>query len=72
MIAYIFDGLSFINELSPEQQEDLKSELTNSFNKMEKRIDRICSSNPNLNVSINRDVYDILYICAHKPENDGC
>lgn len=72
MIAYVFYGLSFINELSSEQQKDLKSELTNSFNKIEKKIDRVRSNNPNFKNSDYHDVYDVIYIYARKPQNDEC
>jgi len=67
LTAYIFYGLSFINELSPEQQKDLKNELTNSFKKMKKKIDHIRLNNPNFKDSGYHDVYDVLYIYAHKP-----
>lgn len=69
LIAYIFYGLSFVNELSSEQQKALKSELTNSYNTIEKRIDHIRLNNPDFIDSGYHDVYDVLYIYALKPQN---
>ncbi|XP_072757321.1 juvenile hormone acid O-methyltransferase-like [Anoplolepis gracilipes] len=64
LLPYILSGLSFINKLSPQQQEDVKDELTNEFNKMEKKFEQMYRM---VAKNVNFDIYDTLSIYACKP-----
>ncbi|XP_050451356.1 juvenile hormone acid O-methyltransferase-like [Cataglyphis hispanica] len=69
LIPYIISGLPFVNEMSSEEQEQLKNELTSSYNKIEKRVDSV-SNEPNVDESNYRDIYDLLQLSAFKTRRD--
>ncbi|KAM0726391.1 Juvenile hormone acid O-methyltransferase [Formica fusca] len=71
LLPYIFSGLSFINELSSEQEKDLKNELTICYNKIEKRVDSDVSNASNVDESNYRDMYDLLQLAASRPRREG-
>lgn len=70
LTAYIISGLPFVNELSSDEQEELKNELTSAYNnKIEKRVDSV-SNQPNADESNYRDIYDLLQLSAFKTRRD--